>query len=158
MPYLNHARLPFQEENILILEESKDAKDVIAKLSALLEKTGSVKPSFYEAVLEREKSMPTGLELDGEIHAAIPHADVEHVINPSVAMAVLRQPVIFKCMVEPEKDLNVGLVFLLAMNEPKKQVEMLQKVAALLQNSQLIQSLSLAKSSKEVMDLIAKVE
>lgn len=158
MPYLNHARLPIKEENILILEKSKDAKDVIAKLSALLEQTGDVKPSFCEAVLERERSMPTGLELDGEIHAAIPHADVEHVLNPALAMAVLRQPVTFKCMVEPEKDLNVGLVFLLAMNEPKKQVEMLQQVATILQNPELIQSLSTAKSSKEVMDLIAKTE
>lgn len=158
MPYLNNARLPIKEENILILDESKDAKDVIAKLSALLEKTGDVKPSFCEAVLEREKSMPTGLELDGEIHAAIPHADVEHVLNPSLAMAVLRQPVAFKCMVEPEKDLSVGLVFLLAMNEPKKQVEMLQQVATILQNSQLIQSLYTAKSSREVIDLIAKME
>lgn len=158
MPHLNHARLPIKEVNILILEESKDAKDVIAKLSALLEQTGDVKPSFCEAVLERERSMPTGLELDGEIHAAIPHADVEHVLNPALAMAVLRQPVTFKCMVEPEKDLDVGLVFLLAMNEPKKQVEMLQQVATILQNPELIQSLSTAKSSKEVMDLIAKTE
>lgn len=158
MTCLNHGRLPIKEENILILDESKDAKDVITRLSGLLEQTGDVKPSFCEAVLEREKSMPTGLELDGEIHAAIPHADVEHVLKPSMALAVLGQPVTFKCMVEPDKDLNVRLVFLLAMNEPKKQVEMLQHVATILQKPELIHKLSYAKSTKEVMSIIGKMD
>ncbi|HAD06775.1 MAG TPA: PTS sugar transporter subunit IIA [Anaerolineaceae bacterium] len=151
-------RLPIQEENILILSDPADARDVIVRLSNLLEQRGDVKPTFVEAVWEREQNMPTGLELEGEIHAAIPHAEVEHVINPTVGLAILEYPVTFKCMVEPDKDLDVRLVFLLAMNEPKKQIEMLQQVAMILQNPELVQRLSAASSTKEVMELIGKID
>jgi len=146
--------IPLQEENILLLENPKDAREVVKKLSELLEVKGDVKPSFFEAVWERERNMPTGLELEGDIHAAIPHADIEHVNNPSVALAILGNPVNFKCMVDPEKELKVRLVFLLAMSEPKKQVEMLQQVATILQDSQLVKRLSVSSSAKEVMELI----
>lgn len=147
-------KISLHEENILILQNPKNAREVVDQLSKLLEKRGDVKPSFSEAVWEREQTMPTGLELEGDIHAAIPHADVEHVTNPSIALAILGNPVTFKCMVEPEKDLSVRLVFLLAMNEPKKQVEMLQQVAIILQDSALIKRLSASNSPREVMELI----
>jgi len=145
-------KIPLQEENIILLPDARDATEVITHLSDALEKRGYVKSSFRDAVLERELSLPTGLELDGQIHAAIPHADVEHVNSPSVALAVLEKPVIFRCMVEPEKELPVRLVFLLAMNEPKKQVELLQQIATILQDNELIQRLVNSKTEKEVME------
>ncbi|MEJ5203205.1 MAG: PTS sugar transporter subunit IIA [Anaerolineales bacterium] len=148
-------KLPLQDENIVILENPKDAREVIDILSTLLEKQGVVKPSFREAVWEREQNMPTGLELEGDFHAAIPHADIEHVNKPSLALAVLKHPVRFRCMVEPEKELDVRLVFLLAMDEPKKQIEMLQQVSTILQDAPLIKSLSVSNSAEEVMKFIS---
>lgn len=145
-------KIPLEEENILLLSDPKDASEVITWLSNLLERKGYVKKSFREAVLERELSLPTGLELEGDIHAAIPHADVEHVNTPSVALAVLGKPVVFRCMVEPEKELPVRLVFLLAMNEPKKQIELLQQVAMILQDGSLLDKLIESNSEREVME------
>jgi len=147
-------KIPLQEENILFLSDAKDSSEVITRLSDALEKQGYIKSSFRDAVLERELSLPTGLELDGQIHAAIPHADIEHVNFPSVALAVLQKPVIFRCMVEPEKEIPVRLVFLLAMNEPKKQVELLQQVATILQDSELLRKLVNSKTGKEVMEAL----
>lgn len=147
-------KIPLEEENILLLPDPKDAGEVISRLSNSLERKGYVKKSFCEAVLERELSLPTGLELEGEVHAAIPHADVEHVNTPSVALAVLGKPVVFRCMVEPEKELPVRLVFLLAMNEPKKQIELLQQVATILQDAALLDKLIESNSEREVMEAL----
>jgi PTS system galactitol-specific IIA component len=57
-------------------------------------------------------------------------------------------------MVEPEKEIPVRLVFLLAMNEPKKQVELLQQVATILQDSELLRKLVNSKTGKEVMEAL----
>jgi PTS system galactitol-specific IIA component len=153
-----NAKIPLEEQNILLLPDPKDADEVIKHLSLLLEKKGYVKSSFLNAVLEREISLPTGLELEGAVNAAIPHADVKHVNAPSVALAVLGKPVIFRCMVEPEKELPVRLIFLLAMNEPKKQVEILQKVANILQDNELVNQLVNSRSEKEVIDALSVSE
>jgi PTS system galactitol-specific IIA component len=154
MGVIENTKIPLEEENILLLYEPKDSGEVIKRLSWLLEKKGYVKSSFFDAVLKRELSLPTGLELEGDVNAAIPHADVEHVNVPSVALAVLGKPVTFRCMVEPEKDLPVQLVFLLAMNEPKKQIELLQHVASILQDNELVNRLVKSRSEKEVMDAL----
>jgi len=58
-------KIPLQEENILFLSDAKDSSEVITRLSDALEKQGYIKSSFRDAVLERELSLPTGLELDG---------------------------------------------------------------------------------------------
>lgn len=151
-------KIPLEKENIVLLPEPKDAEEVIRHLTSILEKKGYVKDSFFHAVLEREASLPTGLELEGDVHAAIPHADVEHVNLPAVGLAVLGKPVVFRCMVEPEKELPVRLVFLLAMNEPKKQVELLQEVAGILQDNELLQRLIGSTSKEEVMDALGILE
>jgi PTS system galactitol-specific IIA component len=57
-------------------------------------------------------------------------------------------------MVEPEKELPVRLVFLLAMNEPKKQIELLQQVATILQDAALLDKLIASNSEREVMEAL----
>ncbi len=98
--------------------------------------------------------MPTGLPLGGIINAAIPHTDVEHVHKAGVAMATLAQPVIFQNMVNPTEGVEVRIVFLLALDQPKSQIEMLQEIAGVLQNPNLIEGLVSAKSIPEALQLI----
>ncbi|NOX61969.1 MAG: PTS sugar transporter subunit IIA [Chloroflexi bacterium] len=143
---------------IILNYPAKDAEDVIRHLSQKLLESGYVKDSFAQAALSREATLPTGLPLGGEINAAIPHTDVEHVIKPAVALATLPKPVIFRNMVEPEEEVPVRLVFLLALEEPKSQVAMLQEVAGILQNPQLIQRLTSATTVAEVQTILAENE
>ena len=129
---------------------ARDAEDVIRMLSAILEARGYVRASFADAALARESTLPTGLVLDGPIHAAIPHTDVEHVIRPAVALATLAHPVIFRHMIAPEEEVPVQVVFLLALEQPKSQVAMLQEVARVLQDERLIRALVAATSIHQV--------
>jgi PTS system galactitol-specific IIA component len=130
-----------------------DAEKVIRHLGGLLYEKGLVKDTFVEAILAREKEMPTGLPI-GEINAAIPHADIEHVIEPALAVATLREPVSFQVMVNPEESVEVSIVFLLALNKPHDQIEMLQKVAMVLQDSALLRDLKAARSSEEMLEVL----
>ena len=117
---------------------ARDRIDVITQLGKLLYDCGYVRESFVEAALDRERELPTGLPLDGQYNAAIPHTDVQHVIKPALALATLSEPVIFQNMVQPEQDVPVQLVILMALDQPKSQVEMLQEIASVLQNPETI--------------------
>jgi galactitol PTS system EIIA component len=128
----------------------KDSSEVIKTLGNLLFETGYVKASFIEAACMREQQLPTGLPLEGRINAAIPHTDVEHVNKAGLSMATLASPVIFKNMVSPEESVPVQLVFVLALDKPKAQVEMLMEIAKVLQNSTTIEKLMVAKNYQDI--------
>jgi galactitol PTS system EIIA component len=117
---------------------AKNSAEVISHLGKSLFEAGYVRESFVDAALDREKELPTGLPLQGNINAAIPHTDAEHVVKSGLAMATLAKPVIFHNMAIPEETVSVQLVFLLALNQPKTQIETLQAVAELLQKPEIV--------------------
>jgi len=129
---------------------AQDVEDVIRHLSGLLAIRHYVRETFADAALRREAELPTGLKLAGDIHAAIPHTDVEHVIKPGVGLATLPQPVSFRHMIDPDEEVPVRLVFLLALEQPKSQVAMLQEVATILQSPSLVLKLVNAANMDEI--------
>jgi galactitol PTS system EIIA component len=133
------------------------ASEVIEVLGGILSRAGYVKPGFVAATLAREATMPTGLPLGGPINAAIPHVDAEYVERPALALATLETPVIFRNMVDPEAEVPVRLVIMLALDHPKSQVEMLQQVAEILQSPSIVDRLMAANSPDEIMNVLKSV-
>ena len=129
---------------------ASDSKDVISHLGRLLFDAGYVRDSFVDAALDRESRLPTGLPLSGDVNAAIPHTEVEHVLKPGLAMATLSAPVTFQNMVSPEEAVPCQLVFVMALDQPKAQIEMLQEIAGILQNPAVINRLMKANDFEEV--------
>lgn len=129
---------------------ANDPIDVITELGNLLYQAGYVRESFVKAALERERELPTGLPLDGQYNAAIPHTDVQHVLKPGLALATLSEPVIFQNMIQPEQGVPVRLVILMALDQPKSQVEMLQEIASVLQNPETIKKLMTAETIEDI--------
>lgn len=121
--------------------EAENSEEVLSKLGELLFVSGYVKDSFVNGAIEREKNFPTGLELGGEYNAAIPHTDIEHVIKPGLALAILKKPVNFKNMGNKEQDVPCRLVFVMALNEAHAQVDMLRELATVLQRPETLKKL-----------------
>jgi PTS system galactitol-specific IIA component len=134
-----------------------DSKAVITHLGRLLFDAGYVRETFVEAALDRESRLPTGLPLSGDVNAAIPHTEVEHVLKPGLAMATLSAPVIFQNMVSPEEAVPCQLVFVMALDQPKAQIEMLQEIAGILQNPACIENLMSANDFEDVRTALSKV-
>lgn len=134
-----------------------DSSSVIEKLGGKLMDAGYVHESFIDAALAREKDLPTGLPLEGEINAAIPHTDVEHVKKSGLAMATLKEPVVFQNMINKDEVVQVRLVFLLSLDQPKAQIEMLQEIADVLQNEELVSKLGKAKNFADVQSAISRL-
>ena len=137
-------------EAIELQLEAETSEEVIRALGGRLLDLGFVHDDFVEATLERERNMPTGLPLGGEINAAIPHVDIEFVKKSALGLATLKQDVVFYNMVENDVAVPCRLVIMLALDQPKSQVEMLQSVAALLQDPETIEQLMAAATTEEI--------
>lgn len=137
--------------------DAADSKDVITHLGGLLYDAGYVRETFVDAALDRESRLPTGLPLSGDINAAIPHTEVEHVLKPGLAVATLSAPVIFQNMVSPEEGVPCQLVFVMALDQPKSQIEMLQEIAGILQDPGCIEKLMSANNVEDVRAAFMKV-
>ncbi|MGH6762822.1 MAG: PTS sugar transporter subunit IIA [Phyllobacterium sp.] len=146
-----HALMNYLSPEAIILgAEAGSDEAVIRLLAGRLESLGLVHPSFVEAVLAREAKLPTGLPLGGDNNVAIPHTDPEHVIRPALAFATLASPVTFSNMEDPEEKLPVRVVFLMALNDKDKQIEMLQEIAGTIQSPQSIAALIAAQTIDDV--------
>lgn len=140
---------------VIIGMDAGNSEQVIRKLGGKLRELGYVKENFVEAALEREANMPTGLPLGGEYNAAIPHVDIEYVNQSALGLATLKQDVVFNNMVENEVEVPCRLVIMLALDQPKSQIEMLQSVAAVLQDLEIVKKLVSAETVEEIFSILA---
>lgn len=102
---------------------------------------GYVRPSFKEAVIEREEKYPTALPVENEktdIAVAIPHASPDHVLRPSVGVATLKNPVKFVVMGSEGDEIDVRMILMLFVPDGKKQIDVLKKIMAVIQNQKLL--------------------
>jgi PTS system galactitol-specific IIA component len=88
--------------------------------------------------------------------AAIPHTDAECVLEEFVAVITLQDPVVFYSMEDNNFQIKAQVVFVLGLNQPHAQLEMLQSLMGLLQNETVLSELLLATSEEELIQTIKK--
>ena len=143
-------------ENLMIFDmEASSYEDVIGQLADLLFEKGYVKETYKQGVLDREKVYPTGLIL-GEKNIAIPHTEVSHVNKAAIAVAKLKNPVNFKYMADPNTDVSVSLVFMMAISDPKGHIPVLSKIMELVGNQNNIETLIQLNDKSEFRKFIEK--
>ena len=143
--------LIINEQLVEVNIEAGNQEEVIRNLSGKLDNSGYVEKGFVEAVLAREKQYPTGLPT--KIPVALCHVEAEYVKQTAMAVATLKNPVEFHDMGNPENVLNVEIVFLLTILDPKKQVFYLRKMMDLFKDETL-PGLKNATTRQEVVSLL----
>lgn len=141
------------EQLITLQFEASSREEVTTYLADRLEAGGYIKSSYLPAVLEREKTYPTGLPL-AAFGVAIPHTDPEHVNKPAISVATLKEPVVFHKMGSPDETVQAKIVFVLAISEPSKQLVMLEKLMTLFRKEEVMTKLSHMTSYEEAAHLL----
>lgn len=126
------------EEDVLVVRLSGTREEVLKQMADLLFRKGYVRETYADALLEREKRYPTGLELPGGVNVAIPHADIQHVIKQALVIGAPDGPIQFNSMEDPSKFLDVHVIFLLVINNPDGYVKFLSNLAAMFQEEQFL--------------------
>lgn len=146
----------FSEEIIFFNQSYNNKEDALKKLADELLIKGLVKDTFFEAVIDREKTYPTGLSING-IGIAIPHTDGIYIINPQIGFMSLKEPIIFKDMVDDQHEIEVNAIFMLGLLKSEQQIEMLQKLVGLFQDEVLLKKVIACKNIHEFKDIMEKV-
>jgi len=154
MPNRAIASMSSMEILVVLDADCSSSEEVIRLLGKMLEKRGYVKSTFVGATLEREKSVPTGLELAGGVNAALPHAGVEHVNQPALAVARLRRLVTFRRMDDPESEVSVRLVFMPAIKEPSSYIKTLMRLVDVFKDPEVMSALMRARTEQEVVEIL----
>lgn len=139
-------------KNIQLNCQVKDQFEAISLAAQPLLDKKMVKDTFIEAVLEREKTFPTGLPT--AIGVALPHTDARHVIEEGISIITLKNPVEFRGMGNPKEQVSVEVIFLLAIKNPAKQLGILQKIITIIQNKEILIKIKAAEDPQKVYNLI----
>lgn len=146
-----------KESLIFLNGEEKCENDILKKMGGALICEGYAKDTYVQALLLREKRFPTGLDIHG-IGVAIPHTDPIHVKKEGVALAVLKEPVVFRHMEDKRVRVSVRLIFMLAVLNPEAHLTRLQCVLKIIQDAEVLGQLLAAKGQKDIIRIIKAKE
>mgnify|MGYP003612025514 FL=1 len=135
-----------------VITESKD--EILRYMGQKLLDKKIVKDTYPEAVVTREKEFPTGIP-SKHLGIAIPHTVADHVVEPKVAISILKNPVEFQMMGEPGQKVQVSLIIMIAINNPDLQIDFLQKLVSIIEDHELLQKIKDSKSTDEVYELLS---
>jgi len=124
--------------NIQVLNICKSTKEaVLQDLSSAAISAGFARQGFYEAILEREDAYPTGLHTPG-FEIAIPHADAEWTLEPSLTIGILDEPVVFQPMGGEGGEVQAKLIFMLTIKDPSEHLDFLKAFSSLMEDSEIL--------------------
>jgi galactitol PTS system EIIA component len=134
------------------LKAQTDA-EVITQLSNIFIDLGYVRPSFTAAAIGREETAPTGLPTPG-LGTAVSHAEIEHTLKPGIAVGTLEKPVKFGQLGDPDNQIDISIVFMLSITQPKMQVYLLQSLIEIYKHESLLRKLHAATDPKIIVEMV----
>lgn len=141
-------------EQLIFLNETFDSNTQVLNFAVdALIKRGIVSEAYRHELLSREQQNPTGLALEN-YNIAIPHTDSSYIEKSQNVFISLKNPVNFQSMTDSKEKLEVKLVFLLVVENPKLQIQQLLSMSKIFNDSEKIESLVKCSSNEEFMKII----
>lgn len=130
----------FREDLIMDQIEVSNQNELFQFTASILIEKGIVKSSYLKALTTRESRFPTGL-LTKSGGVAIPHVDPTYINTDAVLAMRLKQPLIFHQMAEPDKTVDVQLIFFICSTGGTQQLSVLKQLMAILSDSQKLREI-----------------
>lgn len=140
------------KELITTCLEAENEEEALRKVGAMFLAGGFVKETYIDAVVEREKIYPTGINLKG-ISLAMPHTDKSHVHKSAIAIALLKEPVTFMHMGSTGEKVRAEIIFMMSIDDPEEQIDNLKRVMRLFMNQDMIQAFKSAANTEALYAL-----
>lgn len=150
-----HDGLVFEEDLVCMGIDAQTPEEVLRILSDRLVEKGCVTDGFFKAVVGREKKFPTGLPTP--IPVALAHTDAVYCKRSAISVGILRTPVSFGEMGNPDSYLPVEIVFLLALADPGLETQWLQHLIRAFRENDFLQKLRNMQTKQEVAEFVNQV-
>ncbi|SMO58190.1 PTS sugar transporter subunit IIA [Melghirimyces algeriensis] len=149
----------FTKELIFTTDDTTQ-KEVFTKISKILLERGLVNKEFTEALMERERHYPTGIDLSpvatGLPNAAIPHTEAEFCNGKVIAFVKLKHEIPFKNMIAPDQEIDVKYLFFIINHEKSNQSQVLSDLMAIMTNEERMRALETSTSKDEIYHVLKK--
>lgn len=145
-----------KKDLIWIKAPCKKQQDIFEMVALKAREGNRVTDNFLKKIIEREEVFPTGLQLDGYA-VAIPHTDPECVNEQFIAVITSDEGIPFKRMDDPNEEVITNAIFMLGLNEPHNQLEVLQQLMAILQDRASVEKMLLMKDETEILELLSEL-
>lgn len=139
------------EESVILNLTAESSTEAILALAGLLEKKGRVNMHFGPSAIQREQSFPTGVPAQ-PYAIAFPHGESSTVYQSSLGIGTLAQPVHFRSMEDPNMELPVRAIFLLANRSPREHVNVLKKLSRFFKKPDHLNRLLLISDELELVN------
>ncbi|QZY55226.1 PTS sugar transporter subunit IIA [Crassaminicella profunda] len=143
-------KLMLNEEVVAINVSVESREQLLHFMADMLKKEGYVKETYAEAILQREEKFSTGLPTE-KFGVAIPHTDAVHVNEPMISIVTLKEPIQFLEMGNPDGEVDVKIVFMLAMKDSDTQVKLLTNLMGIVQNQELLKEIYEANKEQLIL-------
>ncbi|MGQ0551874.1 MAG: PTS sugar transporter subunit IIA [Planctomycetota bacterium] len=144
------------ESAIVLNMDGCDKWQAIEQLTDRLASTGGFQAEHRERVLSalvaRERSMSTGMEQG----IAIPHASVDVIGKPAVALGIAREGLDFQAI--DGRSTHLVILLVNPANRTKDHIRTLAEIARLLSSSELRAALVQSDDALQVLDTIRSAE
>ena len=148
------------DKNLVFCLQADNQEHLFNQVANLLEERKIVTPSYRTALIEREKSFPTGLDMEflGKDlpNVAIPHTDIEHNLAEKVVVVRLNQAETFHNMIAPDKEVEVSLLFFIINNSSSSQTNILAQLMDFFTKNGNLDNLSKLANEDELYGYITK--
>ncbi|WP_164217759.1 PTS sugar transporter subunit IIA [Virgibacillus sp. YIM 98842] len=142
------------DKELIFIEDAKDQNEIFNRIGKILYEKGIVNDKFIDALIEREKNYPTGLDLKPVSvdlpNAAIPHTETEYCHRKHVVFVKLEKPVLFKNMIAPDQELEVTYLFFIINNEKDSQTNILSELMGFLTAAENVNKLEKLQNKDEI--------
>lgn len=132
--------IQLSEESIYTDLEVDNKEDALKILTDSMTEQGFVHPDYYESIKQRENEAPTGLD-SSNMGFAIPHTEPKYVKKDSLGVAVLKNTVPFTDMLTKEANVDVKVIFLLALSENTKHLNILKQIMTLVNEEEMLEKI-----------------
>ena len=148
------------DKNLVFCLQADNQEHLFNQVANLLEERKIVTPSYRTALIEREKSFPTGLDMEflGKDlpNVAIPHTDIEHNLAEKVVVVRLNRAVTFHNMIAPDKEVEVSLLFFIINNSSSSQTNILAQLMDFFTKNGNLDNLSKLANEDELYEYITE--
>lgn len=130
-------------------------EELFNTVADLLVSKDVVTETYKEALKEREKSFPTGLDMEflgkNLPNVAIPHTDIIHNLTENIVVVKLDKPVTFHNMISPDKEVEVSLLFFIINNSSSSQTNILANLMDFFTSNNNLENLSKLDNSEDIL-------
>ena len=145
-------------KKLMILHaDAKTTDDVFEQLGSKFIQEGFCKDNYVEELKKREKDYPKGLAING-FGIAIPHTEAANVLREAEGIMTLNEPVHFVQMGTTDTIIDVKVVMMLAIENPKEHIKKLQRIIAIIQDMNVLNEIYQADTEDEIIQAIKEKE